>query len=96
MNVYPKGTKERLTNLLCVIQKHIEEHKEPEIERDKEVEIDGMRSVYHTFPCSRKIIDYWSGIWCYDEGSDFFQEVHRFMEDIPGIKAEKSTEVHSK
>lgn len=78
-----------------MIEKYIEEHVESEIEWDKKIDIDRIGSEYDTLTCSREIIYYGSSIWCCDERKNFTQEIHRLMENIPGIKAEKSTEVDS-
>lgn len=78
-----------------MVEKYIEEHVESEIERDKKIDIDRIGSEYDTLTRTREIIYYGSSIWCCDERKYFTQEIHRLIENIPSIKAEKSTEVDS-
>ena len=79
-----------------MIEKDIEEHVEPKIKTNEEVEVNRICTKDHTFSSPRNIGYNGSRIRGKDERKNLSHQTHRIMKNIPWIKAKKTTEIDSK
>lgn len=79
-----------------MVEKNIEEHIKPEIQRYKSIHIHRTSRIEVVPRGSQWITDRNGRIRMEKEWYNFSDEIHRFMNDIPRIKSQKSPEIHPK